>query len=75
MQLDRAVVECLIRIRNGPEFQALREYLERRHQEARESCEALDGTGLYRAQGRAKEARELKELVENATSLYDKVKK
>lgn len=74
MQMSRGLVECLLRLRNDPEFAPFRDYLEERHQTARDSCEALDGAALHRAQGRAKEVRELKDQITAANKLRDQVK-
>lgn len=75
MQMSRGLVECLLRLRNDPEFAPFRDYLEERHQVARDNCEALDGAALHRAQGRAKEVRELKDLITEATELRERMGK
>lgn len=74
MQLNRLEVEALLRIRNSPEFASYRELLKRRSDQARNSCTALSGESLLRAQGRAQELQEQQNLIEEAPSLFEKVK-
>lgn len=74
MQLNRPVVESLLRVRNDPELRPFLQYLLARKTKATGDCVIQRDEALYRAQGRAQELQELLDLVEDAPGLFEKVK-
>jgi len=73
MQVTRPLAECLLRLKNGPDFQAFRDWLDGSLQEARGQCESLEGVQLHRAQGRAKAYGQLQDLIKDSREILDKV--
>ena len=72
--MDRFVVEGLIRLRNGPEFEALRKWLAERMEKRRTDCTLFSGDTLFRTQGRAQELQELMKLIEDAPKLFEQLR-
>jgi hypothetical protein len=72
--MDRFVAEGLIRIRNGPEFEAFRKWLAGRSEKARSDCTSMSGDMLYRAQGRAQENQEILDAIEASPRILEKLR-
>ena len=71
MEIDRALAECFLRL-NGPEFKALKDWIESKREVERDACGRLEGTMMYRAQGRQSVFNELRERINTAREVIDK---
>lgn len=72
MNLDRATLEVLHRIKVDPAMEPFRKYLERRRDEARERLENVhDVHQMLRMQGSAIEVRQIIEDIQTATQLLE----
>lgn len=74
MQLNRLVVECLLRVRNDPTLRPFLEHLMLRKTKTVSDCLVQTDVALYRAQGRAQELQDLLDLIEKSPQLFEKVK-
>lgn len=74
MNVDRPIAEALVRVKNGPDLEPFRRWLRGREEKARNDCVAQSGDALIRAQGRAQELRELQNTIEEANTLFEKLK-
>lgn len=73
MNTDRILLECLIRVRNMPEMAPLKGYLETRMKLHTDALVGLnEDRALHIAQGMAREAGHLLNLIEQSPTLLDK---
>lgn len=71
--VNRALVECLLRIRNLPEFSAFRTYLEEEQKRVDLMLRNLnDDRSLHIAQGEARRLESILNLIEQSPALLDK---
>lgn len=75
MKIDAPLMENLVRLRNMPEFQAFRIYLDVRVAAHVEALVGLnEDRAMHVAQGMAREAKHLVELIEQSPALLDKAR-
>lgn len=73
-KIEEPVLESALRLRHDPTLAPFMEWLRGRREHASNQCESLTGDGLMRAQGRAQELREILKFVEDAPSIFEKLR-